>query len=286
MLSITLLGTGTMGFGMAGQLLQAGFPLTVWNRHAERAAPLAARGARIAGSPRDAARDADVIIAMLADDNASRSAWLGSEGALAGAKEGAIAIESSTLTPAWVRELAEQAKQHGLDFMDAPVTGSRTQAAEGQLLFLIGGAAETLERARPVFDAMGRGLLHLGPVGSGAVIKLVNNFVCGVQVAALAEAIALIEHSGLQREQALSVLTEGAPGSPLVKGVSQRMLQRDYGVHFRAALMGKDLTYAIAEGKQHGIALATAAAALQSFERAKEAGLGDQDIAAVIEPLR
>ena len=286
MSTVALLGTGTMGAGMAGRLLLAGHSLTVWNRNPARANALAAQGARVAGSPREAAQKADVIIAMLADDTASRTVWLADDGALAGARPGSVAIESSTLTPAWIAELGDAARARGVDFLDAPVTGSRTHAASGELFFLVGGDAAVLERVRNVLAAMSRGLVHLGPTGSGAFVKLVNNFVCGVQVAALGEAIALIEKSGLKREQALAVLTEGAPGSPLVKGVSQRMLAQDYTVNFSLALMGKDLTYAIAEGDRHSVPMVTAAAALQAFHRAREQGHGGRDIAAVIEPLR
>jgi 3-hydroxyisobutyrate dehydrogenase len=286
MQSVALLGVGTMGAGMARRLVRAGHPLTVWNRNRTRAEPFTTLGARVADSPRDAAAGADVIIAMVADDDASRAVWLGDAGALAGARPGAVTIESSTLTPAWIRQLAAAVAEHGCDFLDAPVTGSRTQAEAGELLFLVGGDAAVLERVRGVLAAMSRGTVHLGPTGSGALVKLVNNFVAGVQVAALAEAVAVIERSGLAREAALGILLDGAPGSPLVKVVARRMLDRDYGVHFSLGLMRKDLSYAIAEGARFNVPLETAAAALRSFERAREHGLGSQDMAAIVEPLR
>jgi 3-hydroxyisobutyrate dehydrogenase len=286
MKSVTLLGTGTMGAGMAGSLLAAGYHVTVWNRNAERAAPLAALGARVAESPRVAAASAELIIAMLADDDASRAVWLGPEGALAGASAGTIIIESSTLTPAWVRELAAVVEAQHCSFLDAPVTGSRTHAASGQLFFLVGGAADVLERAHSVLKAMSRGMVHLGPIGSGALVKLVNNFVCGVQVAALCEAVALIEKSGIERDPALAVLLEGAPGSPLVKTIAQRMLARDYTVNFSLSLMYKDLCYAMIEAEEHGLQLWTAVCALNLFQRGKDKGLGAQDMSAIIEPLR
>src|SRR5919108_6149471 len=129
-----------MGARMAARLAQAGHPLVVWNRNRTRAEPLASLGASIADTPRDAAAGTDVVIAIVADDSASRAVWLGDAGALAGARPGAVRIESSTLTPAWIRELATAAAEHGCDFLDAPVTGSRTQAEAGELLFLVGGA--------------------------------------------------------------------------------------------------------------------------------------------------
>jgi 3-hydroxyisobutyrate dehydrogenase len=284
--NVTIIGLGLMGGGMARCALAAGFPVTVYNRSSAKSAPLASEGARIAGSPREAAQDADVIITMLADDAAARSMWLGENGALAGAKRGAIAIESSTVTPGWIRELADAAAGAGLGFLDAPVTGSRTQAASGELNFLVGGDAATLERVRHVLAAMSRSIVPLGPVGSGALIKLVNNFVCGVQVAALAEAVAMIERGGIDRASALAVLTNGAPGGPLVKAVAGRMTAGDYTPNFYLRLMAKDLNYALEAAAEQSLDLLTARAALAAFERGIAGGHGDKDIAAVVEPLR
>ena len=275
-----------MGGGMARRLLAAGFPLAVWNRTPERTNPLAEAGAVPAITPRDAAAGADVILSMVADDEASRAVWTGTDGALDAAKRGALLIESSTLSPSWVEELATRASQQGCQFLEAPVTGSRTHAAEGQLLFLAGGDADALERARPVLTALGRAVVHLGQVGSGARMKLINNFVCGVQAAALAEAITLIERSGLALDAALGVLLNGAPGSPLVNAVAPRMASRDYTVAFMLALMRKDLTYAMAEGESRGVPLSMAAAARDLFDAAVQRGWGQLDFSAVIETVR
>jgi 3-hydroxyisobutyrate dehydrogenase len=271
---------------MARRLLGAGFPLTLWNRTPDRVSPLEQEGAVRAATPRDAAAGADVVLSMVADDDASRQVWMGAAGALEATRSGTLLIESSTVSPGWIEELAALAARQGCDFLEAPVTGSRTHAAEGQLLFLAGGAADALERARSLLAVLGRGVVHLGPVGSGARMKLINNFVCGVQAAALGEAIALIERSGLDLDSALSILLNGAPGSPLVNAVAPRMVSRDYTVSFMLALMRKDLTYAMAEGESRGVPLGTAAAARQLFDAALQAGLGQQDFSAVIEPVR
>ena len=285
--SIAFLGVGTMGGGMAGRLLGAGFTVTVWNRRRERADALVARGARVAESPKTAAAGADLVISMVADDAASRTVWIGAEGALASMPRGAIAIESSTLSPAWITELAGHAAKAECELLDAPVTGSRTHAANGDLLFLVGGSAAALERARPALAVMGsRGIVYLGPAGSGARMKLINNFVCGVQAAALAEGLALMERLGLDTAKAFPVLADGAPGSPLVKGVGARMLAHDYAVNFALGLMQKDLTYAIAEGERAGVPLRTATVARELFANATAAGLSDTDFAAVVEPIR
>jgi len=286
MTHVAMLGLGTMGGGMAGRLLAAGFETTVWNRTAARAQPLLDAGARLAGSPRLAASRADIVIAMVADDEASRSVWLGDEGALAGTSGGTIAIESSTVSPAWIEELARAAAGRGCEFLDAPVTGTRPHAAAGQLRFLVGGDPQVFARAQPVFAAMGRDAIHLGGIGSGARLKLVNNFLCGVHAASFAEALAVIERSGLDRAQAIRVLMEGAPGSGMVKVMAERMTARDYAPNFALALMKKDLAYARTEAAHQRVDLTTAAAAERLFDRAIEAGKGGLDLSAVIEPLR
>jgi 3-hydroxyisobutyrate dehydrogenase len=271
---------------MAARLLAAQFPVTVYNRNPEKTKPLAGLGARVAPTPRAAAEGADVILSMLADDNASRSLWLGPDGALAAAAPGTLCIECSTVTVRWVQELAAAVAARCSLFLDTPVTGSKTHAAAGELSFLVGGSTEALEKARPVLTAMSKSITHLGPAGSGALLKLINNFLCGVQVASLAEALAMIEHSDLNRDTALGVLTNGAPGSPLIKTVAGRMTVPDYTPNFLLRLMAKDLTYALEEGAHRSVPLTTAAAALSEFQTAIRAGHGEQDIAAVIEPLR
>ena len=283
---IALLGLGIMGGGMARRLLANGFPLAVFNRNTAKSKPFAAEGAQIAGSPREAAANADVIISMVADDIASRNLWLGESGALAAARPDTICIECSTVTVGWVRELCAAVTAKKCEFLDAPVTGSKSQAAAGELNFLVGGGSATLEQVRPVLAAMGKSIVHLGPTGSGSLLKLINNFICGVQVASLAEALAMIERSGLDRAKVLDVLTNGAPGSPLVKTVSARMTAPDFTPNFLLRLMAKDLGYVIQEGDKLSVELLTATAALAEFQRAIASGHGDKDIAAVVEPFR
>lgn len=283
---IAILGLGTMGTGMATNLLKAKFPLTVYNRTEAKAEALVARGARFASTPAEAAKGASVIISMLADDAASREVWVGKNGALDAVEEGAILIESSTVSPAWVAELAALAAQHGVELLDAPVTGSRMQAEAGQLSFLVGGKDTVLEAAAPVLKAMSKEFIHLGPVGSGAKMKLINNFLCGVQVASLAEGLAWIERSGLDQEKALSILKAGAPGSPLLGAISARMVSHNYTVNFLLKLMTKDLLYAQTEAARCSVDLKTAEVARSLFEAAITKGFGDVDMASVIEPLR
>lgn len=279
---MAILGLGIMGTGMAGRVLSAGFPLTVYNRNRAKAEPLGNSGAKVAATPREAAAQADIVISMVSDDAVSRAIWLGPDGALAGAPRGAVLIESSTLSVGWVRELAAAAAARGCEFLDAPVTGSKPQSEKGELLFLVGGSATALEAARPVLAVMSRGIVHLGASGSGALLKLVNNFLCGVQAASLAEADALISAAGLDKEKAMQVLTNGAPGSPLVKTLSARAMADDFAPNFFLKLMAKDLSYAHSEGEKNGIELRTATAASEVFKHAIAFGRGDQDFAAVI----
>jgi 3-hydroxyisobutyrate dehydrogenase len=284
--TVALLGLGIMGSAMAHNLLVKGFGLTVFNRDPRKAKPFAEAGGRVASSPREAAAKAHVVLAMVADDDASRGVWLGETGALAGVRPGTICIDSSTLTVHWVRELASAVAARRCNFLDAPVTGSKVQANAGELNFLIGGEPGVLEKARPVLSAIGKNIWLLGPTGSGAMVKLVNNFLCGVQVASLAEAMAMIERSGLDRAKALEVLTNGAVGSPLVKTISARMTGPDYTPNFLLRLLAKDLNYARQESERLSLELVTARAALERLEQAIAAGCGEMDMAAVVEPLR
>ena len=285
-ISVALLGLGTMGNGMAANLLKAGFPLAVYNRTPAKAEPFAAQGARIACSPGEAAQGAKLILSMLSDDNASRDAWTGASGALAAAQPGTVLVECSTVSLAWITELADLAKARGLEFLDAPVTGSRTQAESGQLIFLVGGSERALTSVTPALQAMSKDIIHLGPVTSGAQMKLLNNFLCGVQVASLAEGMVWLEQSGLNRDKALQVLKAGAPGSPLIANISARMTNGENVVNFLLKLMSKDLAYAHEAAQQSGVELTTAANARQLFERAAEAGYADRDMSAVVEVLR
>lgn len=286
MLTVGFLGLGAMGLGMARRLLAAGFPVAVYNRSAAKAEALAREGARVAASPASAADGADVVISMVADDGASRGLWQGDEGVLARIRSGAVCVECSTLSPAWLEELAAAVEAKGGALLDAPVTGSKVHAEKGELRFLVGGPASALEAVRPVLEAMSREVVHLGPTGSGARLKLINNFLCGVQAAALAEAVALVERSGLDRAQAMDVLLQGAPGSPLVKTLAPRMMGREYETNFALQLMAKDLAYAVELGRACGIELRTAAAAHSLFSLGCADGRQDMDFSAVVESLR
>ena len=283
---VAFLGLGIMGTGMARRLLGAGARLTVFNRSAERARALAADGAAVAPSPREAAADADIVFSMVADDAASHAIWEGGRGALAGVRPGTVMVESSTVTAGRIRDLSESAARIGCELVDAPVTGSKMQAAGGELTFLVGASDEALARVRPVLEVMGKSIVHLGPTGSGALVKLINNFLAGVQATSLAEAIAIIERSPLDRGQALAAIVNGSPGSPVMKTLASRITAEDYSPNFYLHLLAKDLGYAIAEGESRDVPMATARAALGVLRVSIERGDGAKDMAAVVEQFR
>jgi 3-hydroxyisobutyrate dehydrogenase len=278
---VALLGLGAMGGGMASNWLAKGFALSVWNRTPAKAQALAGKGAKIAETPREAAAGSDFVFAMVADDAASRSVWLGADGALAGAKSGAI--ESSTLTPEWVRELGRHSYAKGCGFLDAPVGGSRQAAESGELRFFVGGEAATFEGARPALAAVGSKMDLLGPVGAGATWKLINNQLVAAQVAALAEALEVAQRAGFGKDRISELILAGVPASPIVKIKLPRMLERDFEpTDFALHLMLKDARYATALAQSLGAPVDMISGAVKAFSRAEAKGLGPKDIAAVV----
>jgi 3-hydroxyisobutyrate dehydrogenase len=280
---VAILGLGVMGGGMAANWLAKGFEVSVWNRTAAKAQALAGTGAKVAATPRVAAQGADFIFAMVADDDASRSVWLGPDGALAGAKSGAIGVESSTLTPDWVRELGGHAHPKGCGFLDAPVGGSRPAAEAGELRFFVGGDPQTYEAARPALAAVGSKMDLLGPLGAGATWKLINNQLAAGQIAALAEALEVAKKAGFKNEQISDLILGGAPASPIVKLKLPRMLAQDFEpADFALNLMVKDARYAAALAQSLGAPADMISGAVKAFARADAKGLGAKDIAAVV----
>jgi 3-hydroxyisobutyrate dehydrogenase len=277
--TIAFIGLGTMGSAMAQNLLKAGFAVIVYNRTRDRALPLKDSGAEIADTPAAAAKRADVVFTMVTDDRASRSVWLGDEGILAGAQPQAILIESSTVSPSWIRELSDLAQ--GLRLLDAPVAGSKPQAIAKELMFLVGGDRETVAEAQPVFLAMGKSATHFGAIGSGSLMKLISNLMIGVQVATLAEALNFAQSSGLDMAQVLPALSNGSGGSPVVRGKAAQISDRDFTPNFALHLLHKDLGYALEEAGKHDAPLPTTAIAREFYRMAMMQGLGDLDFAAI-----
>ena len=286
---IAFIGTGGMGQGMARNLLAAGYDLTVCNRTVAKARPLVDAGASLALTPRQAVEGATVILSMVGDDHDSRSVWLGQNGVLAGnPAPHAIAIESSTLSFDWVRELYEVLTAAGLAFIDSPVTGGRGGAEKGTLTLLVGAHEADLVRARPVMAAYSERILHFGPVGAGTAYKLVVNLMVGVQAVALAEGLLLAEKSGLDMSQVSQALTHGAVASPVIRAYANKMIggKHDEVTNFLARWMHKDMDYALRLAREMHQSMPASAVATQIYQMLLGRDLADKNVTAVIEVLR
>lgn len=277
-MTIAFLGLGAMGARQAGRLLDAGHALAVWNRTPERAGPLVARGARLAASPRDAAQGADLAVAMVRDDDASRAVWTGADGALAGLAAGAVAVESSTLTPAWTRELGALAAAAEVGFVEAPVVGSRPHAEKGVLTVLAGGDAGALERARPALDAYAGAVHATGVVGTAAAVKLAVNALFAVQAAALAELLPTVAAAGVEPARAAELLNAMPTASPAAQRVASLMPERAFAPNFPIELVAKDLGYVVGAARAAGVGAGVVAAAAEAFAEAEARGFGGDDL--------
>lgn len=289
MARIAFLGLGRMGSGMASRLLAAGHDLTVWNRSAGRARPLVVAGARLADSPAAASEGADVVVAMVADDAASERVWLGEDGVLAGAPAaGALAIECSTLSAGWVRELAGAVRAAGMRYLDAPVTGLPDAAAQGALTLLVGADTDDLAAAGPVLEPLARHVEHFGGVGAGTAYKLIVNLMGAVQVAGAAEGLAMAQRAGLDLTQVVRVLATGQAASPQVVRNAQRMVAGDHDqrVTFSGRLRRKDTDYALRLADALDLGVPLGEVALAGLDALLASGLGEANESAVIEVAR
>jgi 3-hydroxyisobutyrate dehydrogenase len=271
MAQVAFIGLGRMGHGMAGRYLDAGFTLAVWNRSKAKAEDLIARGARWATSPEDAAIDADAVVTMVADDEASRAVWLTRDGAAATMKAGTIAIECSTVSYNHAIDLARELRRRSLIYIDSPVTGLPDAAASGKLTLLVGADPADLERAQPYLAPLAATIRHFGAVGTGTVYKLINNLMGAIQIAGIAEGLAIAEQAGLDMKLVLEAIETGVAASPQVLRHSKRMVARNFsGATFTAALRHKDAAYAVALAESLlSDAPVMGRAAVQAYERAK-----------------
>jgi len=254
--SVAFIGLGNMGLGMAQRVLQAGHDLRVFNRTLSKAATLERAGARVHPTAREACSGAEAVVAMTADDTSSQSVWLGPDGVLsARLAPRALAIECSTLSHAWVMELAGQARLRNLRYLDAPVTGLPDSAAAGTLTLLVGADSTDLESARALLGTFADRILHFGGVGSGTAYKLIINMIGGVQIASLAEGLALAERAGLDLKTVVQAIATGQAASPQVVRNARRMVGNDHehDVVFSSALRLKDVAYALAFARGLGL---------------------------------
>ena len=244
---VSFIGLGRMGHGMAGRYLDAGFTVALWNRSKAKGEDLVARGARWAASPADAAKGADAVVTMVADDEVSRSVWLGKDGAAAALNKGALAIECSTVSYRHALDMSRELNSRGLTYIDCPVTGLPDTAASGELTLLVGADPADLEKARPFLTPISSTIRHFGAIGTGTVYKLINNLLGAIQIAGLAEGIAIAEQAGLDMKLVQEAVATGAAASPQVIRHSRRMVARDFAdIGFTPTLRHKDVVYAVA----------------------------------------
>jgi 3-hydroxyisobutyrate dehydrogenase len=284
MTRVAFVGLGRMGHGMAGRYLDAGFQVSVWNRSKAKAEDLIARGARWSTSPGDAAIDADAVVTMVADDEASRAVLLGADGAATTMRAGTLAIECSTVSHDHVRRMSRELNARSLIYIDCPVTGLPDAAASGRLTLLVGANAADLEQAQPFLAPLSSTIRHFGEVGSGTVYKLINNLMGAIQIAGIAEGLAIAEQAGLDMKLVLEAVESGVAASPQVIRHSKRMVTRDFsGATFTAALRHKDAAYAVAlaESLLRDKPLVSSAA-VEAYARAK-ASAPDDDEGRIIE---
>jgi len=281
MSTVAFIGLGAMGSRMAANLLAAGHKLRVYNRDRAKAKALADKGATVCATPAEAAKGAEFVVSIVADDAATRAVMLGADGAVAGAAAGTILIDSSTNTPAMAREVAKAAAGKGCQYLDAPVSGSLVQAQGKELVFMVGGDKAAFDKAQPLFSSMGRMAKLMGGPGTGATIKLVNNMLSGTTTAALAEAAQVAEAAGLDRDAALEILGEGAAGSRLLKSKLPKMFKRDFSAQFQLELMEKDLRYFLALAQEVDRPAPIASLVRSQYQAGRRAQLGKLDSAAV-----
>jgi len=282
--SVGFVGLGIMGSRQAANLAKAGYELTVFNRTRERAeAWVAEHGGTVADSPREVAEHSSVVITMVVDGPQVRDMLLGANGALAGAHEGTLFIDMSTIAPATARELAQTIAAEGHAFVDAPVTGSSPKAEAGTLTIMCGGADADIERARPLFEAMGEKIVHAGAAGQGQAVKVLSQGVTAVNCATLAQAITVGRQIGLDLDALLEVMTGGSADSTMRALKGRPMLEHDYTPLFKLEHMLKDVHLCLEESRGAGAAFPFAALAGELYSAGVGRGLGQEDFSAVLE---
>jgi 3-hydroxyisobutyrate dehydrogenase-like beta-hydroxyacid dehydrogenase len=281
-MKIGFIGLGSMGAPMAANLLQSGFELTVHNRTRSKEDPLARAGARRAPDAGTAAAEAEIVITMVTADPDVKDVLFGPSGVVAGASPGTLVIDMSTIAPSSARSFADRLSLHEMEMLDAPVSGGTEGAERGTLSIFVGGSADQLDRARPVFDAMGSTVTHFGPSGSGQLAKAVNQIIVGGTFLAVAEGMALAVEAGLtDADKLTSALSAGAASSWALENRGRRFVRGEYPFGFRISLHRKDLRIALEEASRVGVSLPASNLLLRLEDVLLEAGLDDLDLSAV-----
>ena len=283
---IGFIGLGTMGAPMARRLLEAGHDVTVHNRTRQREEPLEALGAHRATTPRECARDRELVITMVSDTPDVQAVVLGEEGAVEGMEKGSVLVDMSTISPATTRLIAAALEDHGLAMLDAPVSGGSEGAARGTLSIMVGGDEAVLERVRSVLDVLGSTVTHVGPIGSGQVTKAINQVIIAGTYAAIAEGLALGLAAGIDIEAAHAAVSGGAAGSWGLTNRGPNMIHNHYPLGFRTRLHRKDLGIALASARDLGVAIPLAAYVEQLETSLIQRGYGDEDVSNIARIVR
>ena len=274
---IGIIGLGIMGKPMARNLLKAGYSLIVHNRSRAAVNELEKEGAKAAGSPREIATQTAIIITMLPDSPDVEQVYAGAQGLFVGAKPGTLLIDMSTISPVVARRLAAEAEARKLDMLDAPVSGGEVGAINATLSIMIGGKSSAVERALPIFQALGKNIVHMGGTGAGQVTKAANQVVVGLTIAAVSEALVLAAKAGVDPAKVRQVLLGGFAQSRILDAHGQKMLDRNFKPGFRIRLHEKDLSIALATGKEYGVPLLLTAVVDQMMNSMKATGRGELD---------
>ena len=283
---VAFLGLGIMGSRMAANLCRAGFEVHAWNRTRARAEELAAEhDAVVADTPAAAAAAAGIVITMVVDSPEVEAVLFGADGAAEGLSEGGLAVDMSTIAPSASRAIADRLGERGVGFLDAPVTGSKPKAADGTLTIMVGGEAAEYERAKPLFEAMGKLVLHVGPQGHGSMVKLINNTVAAVNTAAVAEGIAVGRRAELDLDKLVEVIGAGSGASAMLDLKAGPIIEHNYEPLFKLGHMLKDVRHCLAEAEALGVDMRVAGAAEGLYAEADDAGHYDDDFAAVAEQV-
>ena len=272
---------GNMGIPIAKNLLNAGYSVTVYNRTKSKEQELLQAGASSAPSPKSLWQQCDIVFTMVSDDAAVKAVFEGEQGLLSSPPSGKLAIDMSTVSPATSRYLAEQCHKKGVQFLDAPVSGSVKPAREGTLIIMVGGVDNAYQRAKPLFDVIGKLSLHLGNNGAGTSAKLAINYFLGLTIQGLAETVLFARQNGIDTRDMLKIINEGALANDITKGKSTNILQHDFKAAFALKHLAKDLRLA----NQTGLNMPLSSPLLDSFQNALSAGLGEEDVMAIFKYL-
>jgi 3-hydroxyisobutyrate dehydrogenase-like beta-hydroxyacid dehydrogenase len=283
--TISYLGLGTMGGGMASNLLKAGYKLTVWNRSAERCESFARKGARVADTPVDAVRDVDLVMYSLSNDQAVEEVVFGAKGILSGIKEGQIAMDMSTVLPATSLREQEAYTKHGVDFLDAPVFGSKQESADAKLWIMVGGNKAIFEKVKPVLEHLGQAVHYFGKNGNAVVMKLVGNLIVALELEALAEGLVLAQKAGLDLNTVMEIVKVADFRSPLLVSNGQNILKRDFSTSFALELMLKDAGLIEKFAKSLRSPIPALRVVGKNLESAVALGFGKENASAVIKAL-